>query len=328
MNKSHTKLGSAEVLDALYTILEFRGDRHSLFTIPANRLESVAALVYLDPDKSSRITGEWLTTTAIQHAREWVAGQNVNDALDVLVAIKALDAPLLFEGLYSIANSLRAAERPWLAAHVSDNLEAMIETAKTLNDLVRTRVEDIARITSNSVSSINSFSPKTEWEVWFGKSQLLPSKTIRNVALYGTFNSTRCAEKDKAIAHEALLSRATAGATPMAIPDAVSAIKRGQVPTILSSDSTISSSGFLGALEREMLRQKVVKTYSEHHIGAISTTAHIAFVQQQPGKSPGEYSEQFVFWPANWARNHIEYLPMPAPEDDCDQQVMAAPAAN
>lgn len=340
MNKSHTKLGSADVLKALYVLLEFRGQQGPVIVIPGEQWDAVVALVGLSKARvlhEARMTQgdlEWITTTADQHAREWADVQNVNDALSVLVAIKALEAAELFGGLYGIAQSLEPAETTWLAALDAVDGQGMIDSAKVLNGLVESRIEDIAKITSNSVNTMRTFGPKSELDLWFGNSDVLPSKVIRNAALYGTFNTERCRELDKAIARDFLMARAAVGASPVGIKEAVKAINQGQVPTVLASAAQMKLSGEyqLGALEQEMLNQHVVQKYSEQWRGAVSTTGHVAFVLQQPGKSPGEYSEQFVFWPARLARNHIQYVPMPkaAPEeeDGQTQDAQAAPTAS
>lgn len=339
MNNSHTKLAPVDVLKALYVLLEFRGRPVPIVVIPGEQWDAVVALVGLSKARvlhEARMTKgdlEWITTTAHQHAREWVEVQNINDAVNVLVAIKALEAPELFCGLYGMAQSFEPAETAWLAALDAVDGQGMIDSAAILNRLVESHIDDIAKITSNSVNTMRTFAPKSELDLWFGNSDVLPSKVIRNVALYGTFNAERCRELDKAIARDFLMARAAVGGSPVGIKEAVKAIKQGKVPTVLASAAQMKLSGEyqLGAFEQEMLNQHVVEKYAEQWRGAVSATGHVAFVLQQPGKSPGEYSEQFAFWPARLARNHIQYVPMPKAaleeEHDQTQDAHAAPAA-
>lgn len=231
-----------------------------------------------------------------------------------------------FEGLNAIAAAIEPAEADWTAAWLEIDNKAgvafetlMVEVTAKLNAAIETHVDEIARITGNSSSTIRqSYAPKEKLDVWFTAPSLQsPSAYLRNVAKYQSFNAQFWQDSERKSAREELFARdaacnqvsQTGAQTPKA---AAVSIANDNVPHIYESDGVRSNAGEFGALsplEVALLANRVLENYDAHFKNRVASTKHFAFVTISTNDS-GARVETFNFWPKNRSVHHLESCPL------------------
>lgn len=102
-----------------------------------------------------------------------------------------------FDGLNAIADEIEPLEPDWKACFEAvgdmDAYDALVAATRALNAVIEPHVDEIARITGNSASTLRQvYNPRDEIESWFGTGpgpgSLSPSQFLRNVAKFKSFN--------------------------------------------------------------------------------------------------------------------------------------------
>lgn len=232
----------------------------------------------------------------------------------------------IFDELNTIAAEIEPMEAPWRdawsrldrltqqspAKSSSDAVKEIERTTKELNDFIATKVEQIARITNNSVSSIRmGFAPREGLDVWFygrpgvaGGTEMSASWFLRKVAEHKSFNTNYWASREREIEREAFLAKVDPSAPVVGPVQAAEAMKAGLVPNISARDLPDRMSG-ISPLQAAMRDIGLLTQYDKNYADRLSTTQSVAFVVVG-----GPEDKALVYWTKGvaWSRREMVQL--------------------
>lgn len=322
-----------------YTFTQEQWSRVCSLAQPLDLSKLTAAPVLVQPEELDTIIGH-----STENALQWIKARNINEALDATIALDRLKSPLQtndrihviasdlepFEAAWSDAMSgpiapitpdsgkvLRQAFGPQDPSHIwfgrghapskASSFEIEIEkAAKAFNDRMEQHLAELATLTPNSESTLRQvFEPKTSFELWFGKSHS-PCKVLRDLAFHASISADDVDTCRVQMANKLLKARVSSNAECVGLREAAVAIAAGKVPMVAAQDVLPGQNNVRANLELELLKLNVLERYSATISDALSTKGHIAFVVRHESGQP----DDFVFWPANRARNHMEVTPL------------------
>jgi len=250
-----------------------------------------------------------------------------------------------YERLMQIAEQIEAREGPWRLAWnalLGSNGNARVERVKVatgiLNAAIESVVDEIARCTNNSATTVRSvFRPRSDLEVWFGSGPAMsPSSFLRQVAVHRSFNVQYWWDRERAEEVRACEARATTGeALPADL--AADAIAAGGVPIVAHGACVRRHRGSATVLEQALFLRRVLVPYllpdmerwdrlmaigapMGQHIESLSAdlSASRSFAFQQASDAGGL---ELVFWPIHRTARHQVRRPRPPLEAASDLEV-------
>lgn len=229
----------------------------------------------------------------------------------------------IFAGLNTIADSIEKLEGQWLQAWKllddkttpgEDAVKNIQEATATLNSEIDRHVDEVAKITNNSVQAIRqSYHPKDWSDVWFGRANWIsPSNFLRKVAQHRSFNVNYWAESERKQACESLRAQALSDDDIKTPDQAAQEISVGGIPHVAQADA-LRNHNSLSKLEEALLASGILEPYDKAHKDRISATKNFAFITRD-----ADGNREFCFWPSGLAANHIDRQDMNEPQAPTD----------
>jgi hypothetical protein len=224
-----------------------------------------------------------------------------------------------FEALNRIASEIEPFEKAWQVAwndfygtdsfpntNEETNLLAVLKSStKSLNDVIESKIPEIASVTGNSVDTIRmGYKPGDELSVWFGTIDLPASNFLRKVAEHLSFNTTYWGDQERLKEEEAFFEKVDVSLQNVDVIEAVRLMGKGLVPKI-SNCEFVRHFGSLSRLEVEMFANGLLKNYDRMYKDRVSTTQAVAFVTTDAN---GDFV--MAYWCKSAAVNRIKWVPI------------------